>query len=429
VEAQTDIHTYLEQGKGLLAQGQARDAAIAYARAAQLEPSNPMARLGLAEANLALGDYNTVRAAASDVQQLQPAGGIESLTAQALLDVLDKRYDRALQQADAIVAQNPGVAYVHALRSYLLRLQRQDYDANLARARAARLSYGGRFENCFPPAEPVAPAYAPRPVVLPTPTNATSSPPANNSDSYIGYTGQPDKADRPGGYGPQNTTQPRREREQVPTWTRPNQMQRQMIRTRFTLSQYPGLVTYALIAINLIVFLAVQLSPTIANILQLDGASILGGQYWRFLTAIFVNTALIQIAFNSFSLFFVGRSTEIFYGKWRYLVIYLLAGILSGVFLFAFFTLQGALLPGISTVTGGIFGVFGAFGTFFLVNRRSLGIYARGAITNWVFWLSINLVFGLSGGVYALLLPVSSLIIGMLLGLILVPRLDNRRRF
>ena len=43
----------MDSGKQALAQGQGREAAIAYAHAAQLEPSNPMIHLGLAEANLA----------------------------------------------------------------------------------------------------------------------------------------------------------------------------------------------------------------------------------------------------------------------------------------------------------------------------------------------------------------------------------------
>lgn len=433
MEAQTDMQTYLEQGKRLLAQGQGREAAIAYAHAAQLEPENPLARLGLAEANLALGNYDIVRTASRHVQQLEPADGIESMTAQALLDVLDKRYDRALQQVETIIGQNPGIAYIHALRSYLLRIQRQDYDANLARARAARLSYGGRFENVFPPAEPLPSTYAGRPTY-------PGSPPVNTIPNpySTGYTGQADKADRvdDNPYSIRNTppvqpTQPRQEREQreqVPPWT-PSRMQRQMIRTRFALSQHPGLITYIFIVINLVVFLFALLSPTVASAAQLDGFSILKGQYWRFLTAMFLNVGIIQIAFNMLSLYFVGRATEIFYGKWRYVVLYIASGILSGVVFLAFFALQGQIAPAITTVTGAIFGIFGSFGTFFLVNRRSLGIYGRGAISNWLFWLGLNLVYGvLLGSFLSLLLPVSGLVIGMLLGLLLVPRISNRRR-
>ncbi len=135
MEAQTDVQTYMENGKQALAMGQARDAAIAYAHAAQMEPNNPAVHLGLAEANLALGSYGVVHMACRKVQELQPDGGFESLMAQALLDTLDHRYERALQDVDKAIELNPGIGYAHALRAYLLRLNGQDYDAGLARSR------------------------------------------------------------------------------------------------------------------------------------------------------------------------------------------------------------------------------------------------------------------------------------------------------
>src|SRR5437763_7218679 len=189
LEAQTDVQTYLERGKQAIAQGQGRDAAIAYAHAAQIEPDNPMVHLGLAQANLALGSYGVVYMACRKVQELQPEGGVESTIAQALLNLLDRRYDRALQEVDTAIRQDPGNGYAHALRAYLLRINGQDYDAGLARARAARLSYGGHFENCFPPVEPLHAA---------------------------GYAGLPptSPADQPIGNG---TAQ----REAIPPWSRP----------------------------------------------------------------------------------------------------------------------------------------------------------------------------------------------------------------
>ncbi len=114
MEAQTDIQDYLERGKQALAQGQGREAAIAFAHAAQIEPDNPLVHLGLAEANLALGSYGVVQMACHKVQELQPGGGIESSLAQALLDLLDRRYDRALQDLDPVISQDPANAYAHA---------------------------------------------------------------------------------------------------------------------------------------------------------------------------------------------------------------------------------------------------------------------------------------------------------------------------
>ncbi len=400
MEAQTNTQTYIEGGNYSLAHGQAREAAIAYAHAAQIEPENPTIHLGLAEANLGLGNLDVVRMACNRVQELQPAGGIESTTAQALLDLLDHQYDRALQKVESAIAENPGIAYLHSMRSYLLRLKQQDYDANLARARAARLSYGGRFDGMFPPAEP-----------LPYTTSYTS-----------GYNGLENSGSKTGTFA-EAEPQARPEREAVPTWTRPNGMQRQVIRTRFTLSQYPGLITYALIIINVIVFGLSALYPGLITAGAQINAYVLRGEYWRLFTAMFLHASIVHIGFNMLSLFFVGRGVEIFYGKWRYLVIYLLSGIAGGV-LFLFTSSIDSSAVGAS---GAIFGVFGALGVYYIVNRRSLGAYGRGAIGNWLFWIGLNLVFGLSNPEIALTAHIGGLIAGMLIAFLLVPRYGSRR--
>jgi membrane associated rhomboid family serine protease len=400
LEAQMDIQSYLERGKQALAQGQARDAAIAYAHAAQLEPDNPMAHLGLAEANLALGSYGVVYMACRKVLELQPMGGLESTMAQALLNLLDRRYDRALQEVDRAIEQDPGVGYAHALRAYLLRLLHQDYDAGLARARAARLSYGGRFDNCFPPVEPapVLPGYGPAPVSAPPPMsqpNGTAS-------------GEP-----------------------VPTWSRPNGMQRQVIRTRFVMSQNPRLATMILIGINLLAYAFLAfLSKDPVNI-STDALLTAGGQvnilvsqgeYWRIFTAMFLHFSLIHIGLNMLSLFFIGPAVEVFYGKWRYLVIYLVSGIVGGIVTY-FLTPPYTLAAGAS---GAIFGVFGALGIFYIFNRNTLGAYGRSAIVNWLFWLILNIAWSFQPGI-GLTDHVGGLVSGMILAAILMPRLRRKR--
>ena len=383
MEAQTDIQTYLEQGKQALASGQAREAAIAYAHGAQLEPDNPQVHMGLAEANLALGDDNVVQMACRRVQELQPEGGIEGMVAQALLDLLDKRYDRALQYIDAVISQDPSIAYAHALRSYLLRAQGQDYDANLARARASRLSYGGRFDNVFPPLEPRYQSGYGGQAQLPQ-QEAASRPFAQGSDTV-----------RPAGR---------------------NNLQRQMIRTRFMFSQYPGLITYGLIAFNVIAYIA-----TLS--ISMD--------------------SLLLIALNMLSLFFIGRMVEALYGPVRYLTIYLVSGLVSGLLpllltlgtggsLAAIFASLGGISGGIAVIAilalgGAIFGVFGALGAFYIINRRTLGAFGNGAIVNWLFWIGLNLAFTLSGGAGMLVYRIGELLVGMLLGWLLMPRMGRRR--
>jgi membrane associated rhomboid family serine protease len=407
LEAQTDIQAYLERGKQALAEGQGREAAIAYAHAAQLEPDNPVVHLGLAEANLALGSYGVVYMACRKVQELQPAGGVESTLANALLNLLDRRYDRALQDVDAVISQDPGSGYVHALRAYLLRATGQDYDAGLARSRAARLSHGMHFDNCFPPLEPAAtPGYGP----VPTPESSSTGSPGENGMA---------------------------QRETIPTWSRPNNMQRQVIRTRFAISQNPRFVTTILIGINVIVYAILSLiNQTISfdsselgyNAIINAGAQVNNlvqqGQVWRIFTAMFLHVNLLHLGVNMLSLFFIGTAVEIFFGKWRYLVIYLGSGILGGIF--TYFLSPSSLVVN-AGASGAIFGVFGALGVFYFVNRRNMGAYGRGAIMQWLFWLGLNLFIGFSATNIGIWDHIGGLVAGMLLALLLIPR-SNRRQ-
>ncbi len=405
MEAQTDLQTYLEQGRSALAQGQGREAAIAYAHSAQIEPNNPAVHLGLAEANLALGNYGVVQMAAHKVQELQPGGGNESRIAQALLDLLDRRYERALQSVDAVVQEDPGNAYVHALRSYLLRAIGQAYDANLARARASRLSYGGRFENAFPALDPQQ-IKAAQPEPLPVQQQQVE--PSNR-----------------------HIQKERNERIDTASWSRPNSTRRSVLRISFFMSQHPGLITNILISINVIAYLLLALA---AHSFDIDAitATIYGGQntlfiketgdYWRIFTAMFVHFNLAHIGLNMLSLFFMGRVVEVVYGWWRYLIIYLGSGIVGGIVTFF-------LLP-VNTVSAGasgaIFGVFGALGIFYLVNRRALGGYGGGGIANWLFWLVLNLAWGFTTPGIGIVDHIGGLIGGMVLSLLLIPKLGRR---
>ncbi|MBA2677817.1 MAG: rhomboid family intramembrane serine protease, partial [Ktedonobacteraceae bacterium] len=70
---------------------------------------------------------------------------------------------------------------------------------------------------------------------------------------------------------------------------------------------------------------------------------------------------------------------------------------------------------------GAIFGVFGALGVFYIINRRALG--GTGGITNWIFWLVLNLAFGLApGSNIAIWSHVGGLIAGMIVSFLLIPR-------
>ncbi|HEX7737540.1 MAG TPA: rhomboid family intramembrane serine protease [Ktedonobacteraceae bacterium] len=400
MEAQTDITTYLEQGKQALAQGKGRDAAIAYAHGAQLEPDNPLVHLGLAEANLALGDNGVVLMACRRTQELAHEGPIYHL-AQALFDLLDRRYIPALEQVDAAIQDDPGNAYAHALRAYLLRATNQTYDAGLARARASRLSIGGTFENCFPPLEPLyTNGYQHQPTSF-TPPHVTPAP---------APTPEP-QAEAP--FAPRQ-----QQREQFQSWSR-TPGQRQMIRANFWLSQRPRFITYVLMGLTLAGFLFYYLIDQVPG-----AANLLGSGFGRIVLATFIPYSILGLLFNLFSLFFVGSTVEMLYGKWRYVLIYLLAGSIGNLVFYLFF--PSFVFLGASNA---IFGAFGALGAFFIVNRRALGPVANSMLMQWGFWLLLNLAFAFTGGI-TLPALLASLAAGLVLGIILIPPMRRTgRRF
>ena len=404
MEAQTDITTYLEQGKQALAQGQGREAAIAYAHGAQVEPENPLVHLGLAEANLALGSNGVVLMACRKTQELAPEGPMYHL-AQALLELLDRRYELALQQVDLSIKDDPGNAYAHALRAYLLRATNQTYDAGLARARASRLSIGGTFENCFPPIEPVyTNGYQQQPTSF-TPPEATPAPEPVQNPETPSYTQRPQ--------------QQQQAREEIPSWSR-TPRQRQMIRASFWLNQRPRLMTYIIMALTVLGFLFTLLLNRLPDLYPF-----LQNEFGRLVLSTFMPGDILPLAFNIFSLFFIGSTVEMLYGKWRYLVIYLVAGAIGNFVFYALVPLAPVPLLGANAA---IFGAFGALGAFFIVNRRALGPVANSMLGQWVFWLLLNLVFAFSGGSFGLPSLLGGLIAGIVLGIVLIPPLRRTGR-
>jgi membrane associated rhomboid family serine protease len=146
------------------------------------------------------------------------------------------------------------------------------------------------------------------------------------------------------------------------------------------------------------------------------------GQVWRIFTAMFLHFNLLHIGLNMLTLFLIGGVVEMFYGKWRYLVIYLGSGIAGGIV--TYFVLPPDVLA--AGASGAIFGVFGALGMFYILNRQALGRFGAGAITNWLFWLGLNLVFGFSVPGIGIWDHIGGLVAGMIFAGLLMPRLRRR---
>ena len=155
--------------------------------------------------------------------------------------------------------------------------------------------------------------------------------------------------------------------------------------------------TYVFLGINISVFLLMTLTGGTTNAENLIrfGAkyhpAIWAGEWWRFLTPVFIHIGMAHLLFNSFALYFLGPLVERIYGPWRFMVIYFTAGIMGVAGSFAF---SPHLSAGASSA---IFGLFGAL-LYFGQKYRDLFFQTIGMEILTI--LGINLVFGLlSSGV------------------------------
>lgn len=125
-------------------------------------------------------------------------------------------------------------------------------------------------------------------------------------------------------------------------------------------------VTYALIAVNVAIFLVMYTSGALNSNqgIQSYGAVsaelVERGEWWRLLTSMFLHASFAHILFNMTSLFAVGTLAERLYGSTRFLLIYLGAGIIGGLASFTWALVAGNPAELGLGASGAIFGIAGA---------------------------------------------------------------------
>lgn len=180
-------------------------------------------------------------------------------------------------------------------------------------------------------------------------------------------------------------------------------------------------VTMIIIAINIVMFLiSAILSKSIIDIdsrvLLVLGAKYVPimtgeGQYYRLITEMFLHGGIIHLAFNMFTLYSIGGQIEYIYGKVKYLMIYFLCGIGAGIL--SCFLDPKSLSVGAS---GAIFGLFGTFAVYAIKNRDKI---SKGAVTNILFVIGMNLYIGLTSKGIDNAAHIGGLIMGALIGLVI----------
>jgi len=170
-------------------------------------------------------------------------------------------------------------------------------------------------------------------------------------------------------------------------------------RVAITTPRNRPIVTYTLLVIIIIIFLLQSAGEYIfgydlvANLGMKVNELILGGQYWRFITPIFLHGSILHVGFNMYALYIFGPGLERYYGHWRFLLLFFLGGFAGNVFSFVF-----SSAPSLGSSTA-IFSLLAAEGVFLYQNQKVFGGMARRALNNLILIAVVNLIIGLSPGI------------------------------
>ncbi len=129
-----------------------------------------------------------------------------------------------------------------------------------------------------------------------------------------------------------------------------------------------ALVTYTLIAVNLVMFVLQHTSTQMQQDLVLWPPAVADGQYYRLASSAFLHYGLAHIVFNMWALWAVGPQLEQWLGRLRFGVLYGLSGLGGSVLVYLLSPLNSAT----AGASGAIFGLFGA--TFVLFRRLQLDV-------------------------------------------------------
>lgn len=164
----------------------------------------------------------------------------------------------------------------------------------------------------------------------------------------------------------------------------------------FTFRLPTPVFTIALIAINVLIFAPALFAPELYDQMIRAGMNwsrrVIDGEVYRLFTAMFLHASLPHILFNMLALWSIGQTVERMYGRWRFLAIYLLGGLLGSAF---------SVMLGVGSsvgASGAVFAIFGAEFVLIYLNRQALGSWAAVQLRSLGMLMLLNLGIGLIPG-------------------------------
>lgn len=126
-------------------------------------------------------------------------------------------------------------------------------------------------------------------------------------------------------------------------------------------------VTYVLMAICTLIYILQIFFPSLTALGAVNGTLVRSGQVYRLVTGMFMHGSIWHLLCNMYSLYVIGCATENYFGKNKFLLIYLVSGIIGSMFSCIFNT--GWSLG----ASGAIFGLMGALCYFGYYYRLYMG--------------------------------------------------------
>ena len=202
---------------------------------------------------------------------------------------------------------------------------------------------------------------------------------------------------------------------------------RQFNRARGSYGSYTALVSWAIVAANVLVFamdgiLSGSGSPInggsgpLSQAGAVYGPAVADGEWWRLITAAFLHLGALHILFNMYALWLFGPIMEQMYGHVEFAVIYVLCALGGNVL---------TILAAPDTAALGASGaIFGLFGLAFVVSRRRhllLGPEARAMLSRVGTLLVLNVIITFSVPSISWTGHLGGLAVGAVIGLLLAP--------
>lgn len=152
-------------------------------------------------------------------------------------------------------------------------------------------------------------------------------------------------------------------------------------------------VSHIILAINVAIFVyQALLAPSLLMAGAKINSAIAAGEYYRLISPMFLHGSTTHLLVNSFSLHSTGPSVESWFGKQRFLALYIISGICGNAL--SYFCSPTAAVG----ASGAIFGLVGATAVLLSRHRQLLGPRARRGLQSLVYIVVLNFGMGLTPG-------------------------------